>query len=220
MTLPANEQLTTAPAAPSASNMSPDFRRDALMTMARVVDLAAVSVSFFVSFAISSGTSTWPDLADVLVMRIKVVNLVLFVGYLALCSAIFSACGLYRSHRLSHWRRRVYEIALAVSLITVAFLVLKQLFHISFAIKAFFPLFWGFTLCTLLLSHELAMRLVHLARLRGRNTRNVVLVGEGPEMLALANRVRQETSLGYRILHIIDAREIEEDGRVPGDISA
>jgi FlaA1/EpsC-like NDP-sugar epimerase len=220
MTLPANEPLTTDPSTSSASKMSPDFRRDALMTMARIIDLAALSVSFVVSFAISSGTSSWPDLADVLVMRIRVVNLVLFVAYLALCSAVFLACGLYRSHRLSHWRQRLYEIALAVSLITVAFLVLKQLFYIDFAIKAFLPLFWSFTLCALLLSHELALRLLQVARERGRNMRNVVIVGEGPEMLALANRVRQEATLGYCILRIIDAREVQEDGRAVGDISA
>jgi FlaA1/EpsC-like NDP-sugar epimerase len=200
--------------------MSPDFRRDALMTTARLIDLGAVGVTFVASFAMSSGTLNWPALAGVLVMRIKVVNLVLFVGYLALCSAIFSACGLYRSHRLSHWRQRLYEIALAVSLITVAFLVLAQLFYIAFAIKAFLPLFWGFTLCALLLSHELALRLLQGARVRGRNLRNVVIVGQGPEVLALADRVRQEASLGYRILRIIDAREIEEDDRVAGDISA
>jgi FlaA1/EpsC-like NDP-sugar epimerase len=197
--------------------MPPDLRRDVLMTMARVLDLTGVGVSFVVSFAISSGSSTWPDLADVLVVRIKVVNLVLFAGYLALCSAVFSACGVYRSHRLSHWRQRLYEIGLAVTLVTVAFLVLKQLFHISFAINEFLPLFWCFTLCALLLSHELALRLMRVARLRGRNLRNVVIVGEGPDVIALADRISQDTSFGYRILRIIDAREMGENGRVAAD---
>jgi FlaA1/EpsC-like NDP-sugar epimerase len=220
MTLAGNDQLTTAPSASSAGMVSPDIRREALTKMARVIDLAAVSVSFVVSFAISSGTFTWPDLADILVMRIKVVNLVLFGTYLALCSAIFSVCGLYRSHRLSHRWQRLYEVALAVSLITAAFLLVAHLFHIAFALGKFLPLFWGFTLCVLLLSHELALRLLQVARVRGRNLRNVVVVGEGPETLALANRVRQEASLGYRILGIIDAREVQEDGRASGDISA
>jgi FlaA1/EpsC-like NDP-sugar epimerase len=197
--------------------MPPDLRRDVLMTMARVLDLTGVCVSFVVSLAISSGSSTWPDLADVLVMRIKVVNLVLFAGYLVLCSAVFSACGVYRSHRLSHWRQRLYEMGLAVTLVTVAFLVLKQLFHISFAINEFLPLFWCFTLCALLLSHELALRLMRVARLRGRNLRNVVIVGEGPDVIALADRISQDTSFGYRILRIIDAREMGENGRVAAD---
>jgi FlaA1/EpsC-like NDP-sugar epimerase len=198
--------------------MSPDLLRNVLMTMARVFDLAAVCVSFLASFAISSGSSTWPDLASLLIIRIKVANLLLFAGYLALCYVVFAACGFYRSHRLSHWKERLYEVLLAVTLIVVTFLVLKQLFLISFAIKEFLSLFWLLTFCTLLLSHELALGLLRLFRLRGRNLRNVVLVGEGPAVAALADRIRQEASLGYRVLGIIDAREIGGDGRVVGDL--
>jgi FlaA1/EpsC-like NDP-sugar epimerase len=109
-------------------------------------------------------------------------------------------------------------MVLAVTFVTIAFLVLKQLFLISFAMNAFLPLFWFLTLCALLLSHELALRLLHAVRLRGRNLRNVIIIGEGPDVTALADRVRQDDSLGYRILRIIDAREIEENGRVAGDI--
>jgi FlaA1/EpsC-like NDP-sugar epimerase len=119
---------------------------------------------------------------------------------------------------LSHWMQRLYEMALAATLVMVAFLVLKQLFHISFAIKVFLPLFWGFTLCALLLSHELGLRLLQVARVRGRNVRNVVIVGEGPDGMVLADRLGQEATLGYRILRIIDAREIEGNGRVGGNI--
>ena len=46
--------------------------------------------------------------------------------------------------------------------------------------------------------------LVYLARIRGRNMRNVIIVGEG-RMLLLIDHLRQEASLGYRILRIIDA---------------
>jgi FlaA1/EpsC-like NDP-sugar epimerase len=186
--------------------------------MMKGCDIVAVCVSFLTSFAISSGSLTWPELADVLAIRIKVANLVLFAGYLALCTAVFSACGFYRSHRLSHWTQRLAEVLLAVTLITAAFMVIKELFAISFALKEFLLLFWLLTFCTVLLSHELALRLLHLARIRGRNMRNVIIIGEGPDLTALADRVRQEAGLGYHVLRIIDAREIGEDGRVAGSI--
>ena len=134
-----------------------------------------------------------------------------------LCSAVFSACGLYRSHRLSHWKQRLYEIFLAVTLITGAFLVLKQLIHPRIRHQCIPPVVLAPTFCSLVLSHEIALRLLHLARLRGRNLRNVIIVGEGPDAAALADRVSQETSLGYRVLRIIDAREMAEDGWIAGD---
>jgi FlaA1/EpsC-like NDP-sugar epimerase len=185
--------------------------------MSRLTDLGALCVSFLASFAISSDSLTWPDLADVLVMRIKLVNLVVFAGYLALCSAIFSACGFYRSHRLSDWKQRLNEVLLATTLITALFLVLKQLFQIGFALDKFVPLLWLLTLGALFLSHETALQLLHLARLRGRNLRNVIIIGEGSATAALADRVRQEPGLGYRILRIIDVREMSDNDDIRGD---
>jgi FlaA1/EpsC-like NDP-sugar epimerase len=197
--------------------MPVDSRNDSLITLIRVSDLVLVCGCFLASLAVSSGSLTWPGLAEVLVMRIKVANLILFMGYLALCSAIFSACGLYRSHRLSRAKQRLYEVFFAVSLITVALLALKGIFLLSFATTEFFLWFWPLTFCTLVLSHETAQELLHRARLRGRNMRNVVIVGEGPDALALVDRVNQDASLGYRVLRIIDARGITEDGYIAGD---
>jgi FlaA1/EpsC-like NDP-sugar epimerase len=198
--------------------MLPGFRRNALLTLIRVFDLAAVCVVFLVSLAISSGSLTWPGFEEVLIMRIKVANFLLFVGYIALCSVIFSACGFYRSHRLSHWHQRLSEILFAVSFITAVLLVLRWTRPLAFATNEFLLMFWLLAFCTLAPSHEIARRLVYLARLRGRNLRNVIIVGEGSYATALAARVGQEASLGYRILRIIDARELTANGRIVGDI--
>jgi FlaA1/EpsC-like NDP-sugar epimerase len=197
--------------------MPVDSRNDVLITLIRVSDLVLVCGSFLASLAVSSGSLTWPGLAEVLVMRIKVANLALFMGYLVLCSAIFSACGLYRSHRLSRAKQRLYEIVLAVTLITGTLLALKGVFLLSFATPEFFLWFWPLTLSTVALAHETALELLQLARLRGRNLRNVVIVGEGPDALALVDRVNQDASLGYRVLRIIDARGITENGYTAGD---
>jgi FlaA1/EpsC-like NDP-sugar epimerase len=62
------------------------------------------------------------------------------------------------------------------------------------------------------LSHEIGLRVLHVARLRGRNLRNVIIVGEGPDVRDLADRVQREPTLGYRVLCIIDARERAENG--------
>lgn len=197
--------------------MSLYFRNHTSIILTRVCDLVLVCGSFLTSLAVSSGSLTWPGLAEVLVIRIKVANLILFMGYLVLCSAVLSGCGLYRSHRLSHAKQRLYEICLAVTLIAGALLALKGVFLLSFATREFFLWFWTMTFAALVLSHETALGLLHLARLRGRNLRNVIIVGEGPDALALADRVHQDASLGYRVLRIIDARGTTEDGYIAGD---
>jgi FlaA1/EpsC-like NDP-sugar epimerase len=194
------------------------YRRHALIMLTRLFDLAAVCVIFLIALAISSNALTWPGFAEVFVMRVKIINLVLFMGYFFLCSAIFSLCGFYRSHRLSHWNQRLSEILFAVTFITAMLLVLSWILSFAFATNEFLLIFWFLTNCTLMLAREIARPLMYLARLRGRNLRNVVIVGEEPDVTALANRVKHEMSLGYRILRIIDAREPATNGRIIGDV--
>jgi FlaA1/EpsC-like NDP-sugar epimerase len=197
--------------------MSLYFRNHTSLILTRVCDLVLVCGSFLMSMAISSGSLTWPGLAEVLVIRIKVANLVLFVGYLLLCSTVFAACGLYRSHRLSSSKQRLCEILLAVTLISAALLILRGIFLLIFATNEFLLLFFALTFCAVALSHETALGLLYLARLRGRNLRHVIIVGEGPDATALAARVSQDASLGYRVLQIIDARGTTDDGYIAGD---
>jgi FlaA1/EpsC-like NDP-sugar epimerase len=194
------------------------YRRHALIVLTRLFDLAAVCVIFLIALAISSNALSWPGFAEILVMRIKVVNLLLFMVYVSLSSAIFCACGFYRSHRLSHWKQRLSEILFAVTLITVMLLVLRWPLSLAFATNEFLLVFWFITCCALMLSHEIVRPLMYLARLRGRNMRNIIIVGEGPDATALIDGLRQEASLGYRILRIIDARELTANGRIAGDI--
>jgi FlaA1/EpsC-like NDP-sugar epimerase len=198
--------------------MLPTFRRNVLMPLNRAFDLVAVCMVFLAALAISSGSLTWPGLAEVLVIRIKVANLFLFGGYLILCSAVFSVCGFYRSHRLSHWSQRLSEILFAVTFVTGVLLLLRGTLTLAFATNEFLLVFWLLTFSTLVLSRGIAWQLLHLARSRGRNLRNVIIVGEGPYATALADRIRQEANLGYRILRIIDAGELTANGRSAGDI--
>jgi FlaA1/EpsC-like NDP-sugar epimerase len=197
--------------------MSPGGQHHIWPKMTRLFDLVFVCATFLAALAVSSSSLTWLSLAQVLVIRIKVVNLFLFLGYLVLCSAVFSACGLYRSHRLSGRLKRLYEIFLAVTVITGVLWLLRRPLDLQFATEAFLLVFWFLDLCTLVLSHELARWLLQVARLRGRNLRNIIIVGEGQDASALASRIRQEGSLGYRVLRVIEVGEMPENGRIIGN---
>ena len=186
--------------------MSPGFQRVALLRAARLFDLAVVTLTFVAAFAIANSTFNWPSFAEVLVLRIKVVNFFIFAGYLAFCALVFSACGFYRSHRMSHSGRRVYEILLATTLITGVLFVLP--FRMVFATESFFIAFWLLTFTVLILTRSIGQQLLYFARSHGRNLRSIVIVGEGSEATALADHIENEPTLGYRVVRIIDAKEV------------
>src|SRR4029434_9152528 len=192
--------------------MSANFRRIALQRAARLLDLAVVSLTLVVAVAISSSHSTWPTLAEFLVLRIKVVNILIFGGYLVVCSAILSSCGLYKSHRLSRWTRQAREIFLATSLVTAVLYLLPR--EMLFATKEFLFFFWVINFMVLSLTRVVGYQLFYYVRSRGHNILNLVFVGESVDAVALGNRIEQETSLGYRVLRIINAKEINEHERI------
>jgi FlaA1/EpsC-like NDP-sugar epimerase len=188
--------------------MSPSFQRIILQRTARLFDLAVVSLSLIAAVAISSNYAAWPTLAEFLVIRIKVVNIIIFGAYLAACSAIFSVCGFYLSHRLSRWTRQAREIFIATTLITAGLYVLPR--QMLFATNEFLVAFWILNFLLLSLSRVLGYQLFYYARSRGKNLRSLVIVGEGLDAVALANRIEREATLGYRVVRIIDTKNADE----------
>ena len=184
--------------------MSPRLRHLALQRLAKLFDLGIVSVSFLAAFVISSQSFTWITFTEVLALRIQLVNLIFIAAYVAICSATFTHCGFYLSHRLSHWPRRIREILMAVTLITGVLLILRSPFDFSFASNQFLILFWLFTCSFLALTRVIGHQLLYIVRTRGRNLRNIVVIGEGPEAAYLGDRIEEEPSLGYRLARIID----------------
>jgi FlaA1/EpsC-like NDP-sugar epimerase len=188
--------------------MSPNFRRVNLQRLARLLDLCIMGSSFLAALAIASGSYTVLSLAEVLAIRIQVFNLVFFVVFVLVCTAIFAGLGFYVSHRLSNWRRRVREIFIAVSLITSLLIVLRSPLDFQFASNHFLIAFWILNFGFLLGTRMLGQQLLYLVRRRGRNLRSIVVVGEGSEAAALAARVEKEPALGYRVVRVIDAKEV------------
>jgi FlaA1/EpsC-like NDP-sugar epimerase len=78
----------------------------------------------------------------------------------------------------------------------------------QFATESFFIAFWLLTFTVLILTRLIGQYLLYYARSRGRNLRSIVIVGEGSEATALADRIEKEPALGYRVVRIIDAKEV------------
>jgi FlaA1/EpsC-like NDP-sugar epimerase len=186
--------------------MPSNFWRIAVVRMARLFDLAIVTLTFVAAFAIASGTFTWPSFTEVLLVRVKLVNMFIFAGYLFFCSLVFSLCGFYLSHRMSRLGRRLREAFLATTLITAVLLVLPL--RMQFATNIFFVMFWLLTFSLLVLARLFGQHLLYFARSHGRNLRSIVIVGVGSEASALADRIEKEPTLGYRVVRVIDAKEV------------
>jgi exopolysaccharide biosynthesis polyprenyl glycosylphosphotransferase len=75
----------------------------------------------------------------------------------------------------------------------------------QFATASFYAAFWILTFTVLFLARLLGQRVLVYLRSRGRNQRNIVVVGEGLDVAQLGDRIEQDPALGYQLVRIIDA---------------
>ncbi|MEW6298915.1 MAG: sugar transferase [Thermodesulfobacteriota bacterium] len=185
--------------------------------MAKATDLAVVCCMFMISLTVSANSFVWSDawasLTRVLLIRVTVANVLLFGAYLLFCTAIFSSCGFYRSHRLSRYTRRGKEILVATTVLAGMLLVLRRPLDLQFASDKFLLLFWILTSGALGLSWVVGQQALYFVRLRGRNLRHVIIVGEEGNATALADRVTADASLGYQVARTIAVWRDRENDR-------
>ena len=66
--------------------------------------------------------------------------------------------------------------------------------------------------CILFLPRLVGYQVLYFARAHGRNLRNIVVVGEGSDATALAERIQKQTILGYRVVRVINPEEAKNVG--------
>ncbi len=179
-------------------------RRYILLSLFKFSDVALLVGSFIVAAVASLRSSGAVSLAQFLSMRISVRNLVLFAGLLLLWHSLYSLLGLYESKRLSHLRAEARDVLKATSLATVALLLVGSLFSLSVNHPLFLGVFWLASTSTALLSRRTMRFLLEQIRLRGRNLRQILIVGTNSRALQFAKTLEAHPALGCRILGFVD----------------
>jgi len=180
------------------------LRRKLLLDALKVFDLAVMLSALAQATVLVWGGSHAVSIAEFFSMRVKVANLLLLFSLMILLHAVFSACGLYASHRLSSRTAEAIDISKATSLGALLLWGASWLFHIRMASGAFLVAFW--ILATLMLvGSRLVLRAVLMqTRLRGRNLRQMLIIGTNPRAVKFADEIQASPELGYRIIGFAD----------------
>jgi exopolysaccharide biosynthesis polyprenyl glycosylphosphotransferase len=163
-----------------------------------------LSGAFFLSVWVSSAQETGMPVAELLSVRVRAGNFVLFAALLWLWHALFTAFGLYESRRLARRSGEVRDVIGATFCAALVLACFGMVFHIELVTTNFLAVFWASGV-SVLVAGRLAMRLT-LARLRlgGHNLRHVVIVGTNGRALEFARRLELEPTLGYRVVGFVD----------------
>jgi exopolysaccharide biosynthesis polyprenyl glycosylphosphotransferase len=179
-------------------------RRYILSSLFKIFDLALLLGSFIAAAVPSLSAVGATSLTDFLSMRISVRNFLLFSGLLLLWHSLFSFFGLYESKRFSNQSREAIDVSKATSLGTLVLFLVGILFNLSVIHPLFLAVFWLISTGTSVLSRGALRFLLKRIRQRGRNTRQVLIVGTNPRAIDFAREIEAHPELGCRIIGFAD----------------
>jgi exopolysaccharide biosynthesis polyprenyl glycosylphosphotransferase len=144
------------------------------------------------------------SLAEFFEMRVKLGNLILFASFALIWHILFNVFGLYGSRRLTRRRDEIWDVARATTLGTAVIAAFGLMFHIWVVNRAFLAIFWVMTTGLAIVTRSIIRESLAYARRRGKNLRNMLVIGTNPRALELVEGIQQKPELGYRVLGFAD----------------
>ncbi len=166
----------------------------------KLVDLLIMSAALVVAFWLSSDT----PLAVFLAERVRIENVPLVMVLWIAWHLVFYRLGLYGSRRLVSRRREALDVFWATTLGSLLISSAASIFKIQLHNPEFLLTFWTLSTLSAIIG-RLAVRFVlEAARVRGRNLRNVLVVGTNERAVQFAETIRNKPELGYQLTGYVD----------------
>src|SRR5260370_19466284 len=181
-----------------------EARRLFQLSSLKAFDLAALILSFGLATILSASASGEASLVEVLSVKVKLWNFVIFLVLLALWHLIFTMCGLYKSKRLStRWEESI-DAAKGVVLASVSLMVASRFLRLRMFTAVFLIFFWACSTAILLLGRLVTRYLLARLRRQGRNLHFIVILGTNARAIEFARKIDAKPELGYRIVGFAD----------------
>ena len=181
------------------------FKRQLLIKANKIFDIFAMVLAFAAaSLTVAMVDTPAIDLSKFLSTRIKLQNLLIVIMFFLSWQLIFRLSGIYRSRRLGSRLQEIYDLLKSTTIATSLLLVAGFFFNIILIDKTFLITFWGASSLILIISRVILRLVLKGVRLKGYNTRQMVIIGTGERAEKFAEKILQNIELGYNILGFVD----------------
>jgi exopolysaccharide biosynthesis polyprenyl glycosylphosphotransferase len=179
------------------------FRRQVLLNSMKLFDLVAVMFAFGLATVVVSEKAS-VSLAEFFAMRVKIQNFILFAILLLIWHQIFVLFGMYASRRLAGRWDETIDVLKATTTGASVILFARLLMRIDLVTPLFLATFWLAAAGVTTTGRLLMRSVLRSARLRGRNLRDMLIVGTNPRAVQFARKMRDHQFLGYRVIGFVD----------------
>jgi exopolysaccharide biosynthesis polyprenyl glycosylphosphotransferase len=170
----------------------------------KLSDSLLFALSFGLTTAFIVHAQSKVPLHEFFSMRAKISNFAIFALMLLLCHAIFSACDLYKSKRLSNKSAEAQDLLKATTFSTLCVFVVGTMFSVRMITVPFLATFWALSGTVLCGFRFLVRVVIERVRAHGRNLRYMLIVGTNARAVAFARRIEARPECGYRVRGFVD----------------
>jgi exopolysaccharide biosynthesis polyprenyl glycosylphosphotransferase len=193
-------------------------RRQILLKMFMLLDPGMLTFSFLVAAVLTWHLTEFTSFAAFFSMRIKLLNLLVFLGLFYCWHLIFSAVGLYGSRRLGERKEELVIVLKATFAGALVLGFVAAFFRVKMITPTFIAVFWMVAASTIIFSRMALRELLRRARIHGRNLRHLVIIGTNSRAVEFARTIEGRPELGYQLVGFVDEewagnREFGKNGR-------
>jgi exopolysaccharide biosynthesis polyprenyl glycosylphosphotransferase len=181
-----------------------NFRRQILIWAFMLLDPGILAVSYVVAAARVWHLTAFSSFASFISMRVKVLNILLFLGLFYSWHVIFFAFGLYRSRRLGGRKQETLDVFKATSVAVIVLGLVSAIFRPQMITPAFIMAFWVVASSFILLCRWILRIVLKWARMHGHNSRQMLIVGTNPRAVEFARTIEGKPELGYHLIGFVD----------------
>ena len=181
-----------------------DAKRRFFLSGLKLLDTSHLVLSFGLATILLVNWDQRSTLQHFLSVRVKLSNCAVFASILLAWHVIFSLCGLYKSRRLSTRGGELADVLKAAGFASILLALLAEVFRIRMITPGFLLAFWFLSSFLLVTSRLMLRPALAILRKRGRNLRNMVVLGTNSRAIDFAQTIRNKPELGYRLLGFVD----------------
>lgn len=177
------------------------LRRQLLVYLLSLSDLGLLGLALYAAVL---GRSALMPIALLVGRTIQVHTIAAMVILFFAWNAFFTLMGLYRSKRLAPALPQIADVLQASGWATILLAVVSVMFRVRTVTPIVLLRFLPMTICCLTASRLILRQILKFFRLRGRNLRNVVVVGTNQRATGFAEDLLARPELGYRVVGFVD----------------
>lgn len=180
------------------------LKRGLLLDAFRIADALVMAAAFALALAVTAENASPQNPAEFLAVRVKISNALLFLGFTLAWHLVFRLRGLYQSRRIGLAVSEWWEVVKAIALGTLLLSGLALVVSLQAVDRRFLLVFFVASLLGTLITRGILRLVLGEVRRRGRNLRNVVIVGCGARGARLGAELWKRPELGYLLLGYVD----------------